>query len=124
MVFALLIAAIIWNFGTWYLGIPNSSSHSLIGSIIGVGLMNQIVVGPAAAPAASTGARRVGVIKSLLFSPLVGFVLAAAVAAAREVADQDPGALQGARGQSAAAVVDSRPADPDLHRGQLCARLE
>src|SRR5262249_56858379 len=41
MVFALLIAAIIWNLGTWYLGIPNSSSHALIGSIIGVGLMNQ-----------------------------------------------------------------------------------
>src|SRR5215469_13075992 len=43
MVFALLIAAIIWNFGTWYLGIPNSSSHALVGSIIGVGLSNQIM---------------------------------------------------------------------------------
>src|ERR1017187_2803220 len=43
MVFALLIAAIIWNFGTWYMGIPNSSSHSLVGSIIGVGLMNQLL---------------------------------------------------------------------------------
>src|SRR5262249_10477050 len=41
MVFALLIAAIIWNLGTWYLGLPSSSSHTLIGSIIGVGLMNQ-----------------------------------------------------------------------------------
>src|SRR3984957_11006588 len=43
MVFALLVAAIIWNLGTWYLGIPNSSSHALIGSIIGVGLMNQLM---------------------------------------------------------------------------------
>src|SRR5690242_14967515 len=43
MVFALLIAAIIWNLGTWYFGIPNSSSHALIGSIIGVGVMNQIL---------------------------------------------------------------------------------
>ncbi len=43
MVFALLIAAIIWNLGTWYFGIPNSSSHALIGSIIGVGLMNQLM---------------------------------------------------------------------------------
>jgi PiT family inorganic phosphate transporter len=41
MVFALLIAAIIWNLGTWYFGLPASSSHTLIGSIIGVGLMNQ-----------------------------------------------------------------------------------
>ena len=40
MVFALLIAAIIWNLGTWYFGLPNSSSHTLVGSIIGVGLMN------------------------------------------------------------------------------------
>jgi len=38
MIFALLIAAIIWNLGTWMLGLPASSSHTLIGSIIGVGL--------------------------------------------------------------------------------------
>ena len=43
MIFALLVAAIIWNFGTWYFGMPNSSSHTLIGSIIGVGLMNQFI---------------------------------------------------------------------------------
>jgi PiT family inorganic phosphate transporter len=43
MVFALLIAAIIWNMGTWWFGIPNSSSHALIGSIIGVGIMNQVL---------------------------------------------------------------------------------
>src|ERR1035438_4063367 len=40
MVFALLIAAILWNLGTWWFGLPSSSSHTLIGSIIGVGLMN------------------------------------------------------------------------------------
>jgi hypothetical protein len=43
MVFALLIAAIIWNLGTWYLGLPASSSHTLIGSIIGVGLANELI---------------------------------------------------------------------------------
>ena len=43
MIFALLIAAIIWNLGTWALGIPNSSSHALIGSIMGVGLANQLM---------------------------------------------------------------------------------
>src|SRR5208283_5311327 len=43
MVFALLTAAIIWNLGTWYFGIPNSSSHTLIGSIIGVGIANQLM---------------------------------------------------------------------------------
>src|SRR6202035_3155246 len=75
MVFALLIAAIIWNFGTWYLGIPNSSSHSLVGSIIGVGLMNQLL----STQSGTSGVdwmQALGVLKSLLFSPLVGFVLA------------------------------------------------
>jgi inorganic phosphate transporter, PiT family len=76
MVFALLIAAIIWNFGTWYLGIPNSSSHSLVGSIIGVGLMNQLL----SVQSGTSGVdwnQALGVIKSLLFSPICGFVLAA-----------------------------------------------
>jgi PiT family inorganic phosphate transporter len=45
MIFALLLAAVIWNLGTWWVGLPNSSSHALIGSVLGVGLMNQIVAG-------------------------------------------------------------------------------
>ncbi len=45
MVFALLIAAIIWNLGTWYFGLPASSSHTLIGSIIGVGVANALMHG-------------------------------------------------------------------------------
>ena len=57
MVFALLIAAIIWNLGTWYLGLPASSSHTLIGSIIGVGLLNQLMASGIPAPAASIGVR-------------------------------------------------------------------
>lgn len=43
MVFALLLSALIWNFATWYRGLPASSSHSLIGSIVGVGLMNAMI---------------------------------------------------------------------------------
>lgn len=45
MVFALLTAAILWNLGTWWIGLPNSSSHTLIGSIIGVGLANELLQG-------------------------------------------------------------------------------
>src|ERR1700691_748281 len=76
MVFALLIAAIIWNLGTWYFGLPSSSSHTLIGSIIGVGLANQLM----SAHNATSGvdweqAAKIG--KSLLISPLVGFSMAA-----------------------------------------------
>jgi PiT family inorganic phosphate transporter len=75
MVFALLTAAIIWNLGTWYLGLPSSSSHTLIGSVIGVGLANQLM----AAHSATSGvdwkqASNIG--RTLLISPLVGFVCA------------------------------------------------
>lgn len=78
MVFALLIAAILWNLGTWFLGIPASSSHTLIGSILGVGIMNHLL-------SASTGVTTSGVDmdqvikvgKALLFSPLIGFAFAA-----------------------------------------------
>jgi inorganic phosphate transporter, PiT family len=79
MVFALLIAAIIWNVGTWYFGIPNSSSHALIGSIIGVGLMNQIMAGNNSGTSGVDWAQALGVGRSLLFSPLAGFFLAAIV---------------------------------------------
>jgi PiT family inorganic phosphate transporter len=76
MVFALLIAAIIWNLGTWYLGIPNSSSHALVGSIIGVGLMNQLMAPSNSGTSGVDWGQALGVGKSLLFSPLAGFFLA------------------------------------------------
>jgi inorganic phosphate transporter, PiT family len=76
MVFALLIAAIIWNLGTWYFGLPASSSHTLIGSIIGVGIANALMRGRDGTSGVDwTQAGNVG--KALLLSPLFGFVLAA-----------------------------------------------
>ena len=77
MIFALLIAAIIWNLGTWAMGLPNSSSHALIGSIMGVGLANQLMAPAASATSGVDWAQAVGVLKALLFSPLIGFVMAA-----------------------------------------------
>ncbi|MFD1560813.1 inorganic phosphate transporter [Paraburkholderia silviterrae] len=76
MVFALLIAAILWNLGTWYLGLPSSSSHALVGSIIGVGIMNQWLSGPSGTSGVDW-TQALGVGKALLFSPVVGFVLSA-----------------------------------------------
>jgi len=76
MVFALLIAAIIWNLGTWWFGLPASSSHTMVGSIIGVGVANQLL-------SAHTGTSGVDweqalkVFKVLLISPVVGFACAA-----------------------------------------------
>jgi PiT family inorganic phosphate transporter len=75
MVFSLLISAILWNLSTWYLGLPASSSHTLIGSIIGVGVANQLMT-------ARTGTSGVDwaqagkVFQALLISPVVGFVFA------------------------------------------------
>ncbi len=76
MVFALLIAAILWNLGTWALGLPASSSHTLIGSVIGVGLANQLF----AASSGTSGvdwsqATKIG--WSLLLSPVIGFAASA-----------------------------------------------
>lgn len=76
MVFALLIAAIIWNVGTWYFGLPSSSSHTLIGSIIGVGLMNQLMAGPSGTSGVDWS-QAAGIGRALLFSPLAGFLLSA-----------------------------------------------
>jgi inorganic phosphate transporter, PiT family len=76
MVFALLIAAIVWNLGTWYFGLPSSSSHTLIGSIIGVGVANQLMrMGNATSGVDWSQAQKIGY--SLLLSPLVGFTCAA-----------------------------------------------
>jgi PiT family inorganic phosphate transporter len=77
MVFALLVAAIIWNLGTWYFGLPNSSSHTLIGSIIGVGLMNQILAPRHTGTSGVDWSQAIEVIKSLVFSPIAGFICSA-----------------------------------------------
>ena len=77
MVFALLIAAIIWNIGTWYLGLPASSSHTLIGAIMGVGLANALMSPGHTLSEGVNWAEVAKVFKSLLLSPLVGFVAAA-----------------------------------------------
>ncbi|UVL31648.1 inorganic phosphate transporter [Pseudomonas donghuensis] len=76
MVFALLLSAIIWNLGTWWLGLPASSSHTLIGSIIGVGIANALMHGRDGTSGVDwSQASKVGY--SLLLSPLVGFTCAA-----------------------------------------------
>nr|WP_148210752.1 inorganic phosphate transporter [Beijerinckia indica] len=76
MVFAMLIAAIIWNLGTWWFGLPASSSHTLIGSIIGVGVTNALMRGRDGTAGVDWGkATEIGY--ALLLSPLVGFICSA-----------------------------------------------
>src|SRR5262245_20296248 len=75
MVLSLLLSAIIWNFGTWYFGLPSSSSHALIGSILGVGLASSLFSNQGFGAGVNwMKAREVAL--SLIISPLVGFCLA------------------------------------------------
>ncbi len=76
MVFALLLSALIWNFATWYVGIPASSSHTLIGSIVGVGLMNAILSKHPFGDGVNWGKLH-DTFAALLLSPIIGFVVAA-----------------------------------------------
>jgi PiT family inorganic phosphate transporter len=75
MVFALLIAAILWNLGTWWLGLPASSSHTMVGSIIGVGLANQLL-NPHIGTSGVDWEQALKVFKALLISPVIGFTVA------------------------------------------------
>jgi inorganic phosphate transporter, PiT family len=89
MVFALLIAAIIWNLGTWYFGLPASSSHTLIGSIIGVGIANALMHGQDGTSGVDWGqAGNVG--RALLFSPIVGFIVSALLLLVMKVLVRQP----------------------------------
>jgi len=89
MVFALLIAAIIWNLGTWYFGLPASSSHTLIGSIIGVGVANAIMRGRDGTSGVDwSKATEIGY--ALLLSPLVGFVCAAVLLVVLKLVIRNP----------------------------------
>ena len=90
MLFALLLAAVTWNLGTWYFGLPNSSSHALIGSVLGVGLANQLL---AAGPGGAAGvdwSQAGHVLLALLVSPLIGFLGAGALLLAMKRIARDP----------------------------------
>jgi PiT family inorganic phosphate transporter len=89
MVLALLIAAILWNLGTWFLGLPASSSHTLIGAILGVGLANSALPGHSFGQGVNwEKAGEVGL--SLLLSPLIGFTLSAALYLALKATIKNP----------------------------------
>ncbi len=124
MVFALLIAAIIWNVGTWYFGLPASSSHTLIGSIIGVGITNALLHGRDGTSGVDwSKATEIGY--ALLVSPLFGFALAAILlVVAEDLVVRIASALCRAEGRPAAALVDPRHPHSHLHAGELLPRLQ
>lgn len=99
MVFALLIAAIIWNLGTWWLGLPASSSHTLIGSIIGVGVANALMHGhDGTAGVDWSKAQEVGY--ALLLSPIFGFCMAAILFLLLKFLARNPALYEAPKGAS------------------------
>jgi PiT family inorganic phosphate transporter len=97
MVFALLVAAILWNLATWYRGLPASSSHTMIGSIIGVGITNQLLHG-ASGVSGVDWEQVTKVFKALLFSPLVGFIGAALLFGLFKLVLRDPRLYEAPKG--------------------------
>jgi PiT family inorganic phosphate transporter len=89
MVFALLVAAILWNLATWWRGLPASSSHTMIGSILGVGIANQMMQGNSGTSGVDWEQVR-KVFQALLISPLVGFIMAAVIFFVFKMVARDP----------------------------------
>ena len=100
MVFALLLSAIVWNLGTWWLGLPASSSHTLIGAIIGVGIANSLM-GPAHSITEGVNwakAQEVGL--GLILSPLAGFIAAALLLITAKTLIRDPALYRAPEGKN------------------------
>ena len=99
MVFSLLIAAIIWNLSTWWLGLPASSSHTLVGSIIGVGVANQLM-SPKTGTSGVDWSQAANVFKVLLISPVVGFVFAGLLLIVLKMLIKNPELYQSPKGDA------------------------
>src|SRR5271156_6580138 len=97
MVFALLVAAILWNLATWWRGLPASSSHTMIGSIIGVGVANQLMMGNNGT-AGVDWEQVTKVFKALLLSPFIGFFVAALVFFLFKLVIKDPRLYESPKG--------------------------
>ncbi|SEK34974.1 inorganic phosphate transporter, PiT family [Sphingomonas palmae] len=100
MIFALLLAAVMWNLATWYVGLPNSSSHTLIGSVLGVGLANQLLHRGAGGTSGVDWSQATKVLSGLLMAPLIGFVAAAALLLVLRTAARSPALMQAPEGNA------------------------
>ncbi len=99
MVFALLLSAIMWNVGTWYLGLPASSSHTMIGSIVGVGLMNSLISNQAFGEGVNWGKVQ-DTAMALLVSPIVGFIGAGLLLLLAKVIIRNPALYKSPEGKT------------------------
>src|SRR5262249_14301583 len=94
------LSAIIWNVGTWYLGLPASSSHTLIGSIVGVGLMNSVIAGGQQFGEGVNWGKVQDTAMALLISPIVGFVAAGLLLLAAKVVIRNPALYRSPEGKT------------------------
>jgi PiT family inorganic phosphate transporter len=90
MVFSILMSAIAWNLGTWWLGLPASSSHTLIGSILGVGIANSLMGTTHSVTDGVNWSKAKEVMLGLLISPALGFAIAALLLILLKVALRNP----------------------------------
>ncbi len=133
MVFSMLLAAIIWNLGTWYFGLPASSSHTLIGAIIGIGLTNALMTGTSVVDALNIP-KVLSIFGSLIVSPIVGLVFAGGLifllrrywsgTKKRARIHLTPAEREKKDGKKKAAVLDAYCADPFRYRRGVFARRE
>ena len=107
MVMSLLIAGVAWNLGTWYFGLPVSSSHTLIGSILGVGIANSLWSGAGLSGVNWREVEKVGL--ALLVSPMVGFALSALLLLLLKLVFRSPAAVHPAAGRRPPAGRGSAP---------------
>ena len=124
MVFALLISAIIWNLGTWYLGLPASSSHSLVGAILGVGLANSWHSGANQFGEGINWAKATEVGASLLISPVVGFGCSALLLLLCKFFIRKKELYTAPDKDKMPPSWDSGVAGTHMHRRQFCTRLQ
>ena len=100
MIFALLIAAVLWNVATWYVGLPNSSSHALIGSILGVGFANQLIAGGTGGTSGVDWSQAQKVLSALLVSPMIGFFGAILLLGAMRLLLRNPALYRAPEGEA------------------------
>ena len=100
MIFALLLAAVLWNLATWYVGLPNSSSHTLIGSVLGVGLANQLLTTGSGGTAGVDWAQATKVLTGLWMAPLIGFGAAALLLVVLRYVARNPKLMEAPEGDA------------------------
>ncbi|WP_375270700.1 inorganic phosphate transporter [Sphingomonas sp.] len=100
MIFALLLAAVMWNLATWYVGLPNSSSHTLIGSVLGVGLANQLLNRGAGGTAGVDWSQATKVLTGLWMAPLIGFGAAMLMLVVLRAVARNPTLMQAPEGDA------------------------